>query len=49
MNFPNDLMYTKSHEWIKMQEDGTALVGLSDYAQDAPVSYTHLDVYKRQM
>ena len=28
MNFPNDLMYTKSHEWIKMQEDGTALVGL---------------------
>ena len=35
MNFPNDLMYTKSHEWIKMQEDGTALVGLSDYAQDA--------------
>ncbi len=29
MNFPNDLMYTKSHEWIKMQEDGTALVGLS--------------------
>ena len=35
MNFPNDLMYTKSHEWINMQEDGTALVGLSDYAQDA--------------
>lgn len=35
MNFPNDLMYTKSHEWIKMQEDGTALVGLSDYAQAA--------------
>ena len=35
MNFPNDLMYTKSHEWIKMQEDGTARVGLSDYAQDA--------------
>ena len=35
MNFPNDLMYTKSHEWVKMQEDGTALVGLSDYAQDA--------------
>ena len=35
MNFPNDLMYTKHHEWIKMQEAGTALVGLSDYAQDA--------------
>ena len=35
MNYPNELMYTKSHEWVKMQEDGTALVGLSDYAQDA--------------
>lgn len=35
MNYPNDLMYSKSHEWVKMQEDGTALVGLSDYAQDA--------------
>ena len=35
MNNPNELMYTKSHEWVKMEEDGTALVGLSDYAQDA--------------
>ena len=35
MNTPEHLRYTKSHEWIKMQEDGTALVGLSDYAQDA--------------
>ena len=35
MNIPEELRYTKSHEWIKMQEDGTALVGLSDYAQDA--------------
>ena len=35
MNYPNELMYTKSHEWVKMEEDGTALVGLSDYAQDA--------------
>ena len=35
MNHPNELKYSKSHEWVKMQEDGTALVGLSDYAQDA--------------
>ena len=25
--------YTKSHEWIEEQEDGTILIGLSDYAQ----------------
>ena len=35
MNFPEDLRYTKSHEWVKLEEDGRALVGLSDYAQDA--------------
>ena len=34
MNFPNELKYTKSHEWIK-EEDGAVTVGLSDYAQDA--------------
>jgi glycine cleavage system H protein len=32
MNFPKDLMYSKSHEWVR--EDGeSARVGLTDYAQ----------------
>ena len=35
MNFPEEVRYTKSHEWVKLEEDGRALVGLSDYAQDA--------------
>lgn len=35
MNFPEELMYTKTHEWVKMEDDTTAYVGLSDYAQDA--------------
>ena len=34
MNYPNELNYTKSHEWIK-EENGVAIVGISDYAQDA--------------
>lgn len=34
MNFPKELKYTKSHEWVKMEEDGTMLVGLTDYAQN---------------
>lgn len=35
MNIPEELKYAKSHEWVKMLDDETALVGLSDYAQDA--------------
>ena len=34
MNYPVELKYTKSHEWVKF-EDGTAVVGISDFAQDA--------------
>lgn len=30
-----DLSYTKSHEWVKKQDDGTYLIGITDYAQNA--------------
>ncbi len=33
MNFPKELKYSKTHEWLKM-EDGVAVIGLTDYAQD---------------
>lgn len=33
--FPDDLKYTSSHEWVKVEEDGTVTVGISDHAQDA--------------
>ena len=32
MNFPEDLLYSASHEWVKISGD-EALVGISDYAQ----------------
>lgn len=35
MNHPTELKYSKSHEWVKFLDDTTALVGLTDYAQDA--------------
>lgn len=35
MNFPEELLYVKSHEWVQKQEDGTYLIGITDYAQDA--------------
>ena len=33
--FPADLKYTKDHEWLKPAGDGTATVGITQYAQDA--------------
>lgn len=32
MNFPNDLRYTKEHEWIRL-ENGIATIGITDFAQ----------------
>lgn len=34
-NLPADLRYAKSHEWLKVAADGTALVGITDYAQNS--------------
>ncbi len=34
MNIPEDLKYTKDHEWVRISEDGqTALIGITDFAQ----------------
>lgn len=33
MNIPNDLFYSKSHEWVKFLDNGNALVGITDHAQ----------------
>ncbi|HHM01737.1 MAG TPA: glycine cleavage system protein GcvH [Caldithrix abyssi] len=32
MNIPDDLKYTKDHEWVRLEGD-TATVGITDYAQ----------------
>jgi glycine cleavage system H protein len=31
---PNDLKYTKSHEWVRDNGDGTLTIGITDHAQD---------------
>src|SRR6056297_197118 len=33
MSYPTDLKYTKEHEWIRDNGDGTATVGITDFAQ----------------
>lgn len=35
MKHPEELRYSRSHEWVKKLEDGTVVIGLTDYAQDA--------------
>ena len=32
--FEQDRLYQKSHEWVKLEDDDTALSGISDYAQE---------------
>ena len=34
-NIPDDFHYTSTHEWIKVDENGVATVGISDHAQEA--------------
>ncbi len=34
MNVPTDLKYTKSHEWIRAEDDGTITVGITEHAQE---------------
>lgn len=35
MNLPTDLRYTKTHEWVRVEADGTLVIGITDHAQDA--------------
>ena len=35
MSIPSELKYTKSHEWVKQEADGTVTVGITDHAQEA--------------
>jgi glycine cleavage system H protein len=34
-NTPSELKYASSHEWARLEEDGTVTVGITDHAQDA--------------
>lgn len=33
MNVPENLKYTKEHEWVKLEAEGVAIVGITDFAQ----------------
>ncbi len=44
MNIPAELKYTKSHEWIRREDDGTVTIGITDHAQEALGDIVFLDL-----
>eukprot|EP01012_Entosiphon_sulcatum_P051375 TRINITY_DN70563_c0_g1_i1.p4 TRINITY_DN70563_c0_g1~~TRINITY_DN70563_c0_g1_i1.p4 ORF type:complete len:128 (+),score=15.97 TRINITY_DN70563_c0_g1_i1:465-848(+) len=45
-NVPPNLRYAKSHEWLKPEGDGTATVGITDYAQSSLGDITYVQLPK---
>lgn len=41
---PGDLRYTKSHEWIRTEDDGSITVGITDHAQAALGDLVYVEV-----
>ena len=46
MNIPDNLLYTKDHEWVRI-EGKTASVGITDYAQESLGDITFVDLPKK--
>lgn len=46
MNIPAELKYTSSHEWIRVEADGTIAVGITEFAQDALGDIVFVDLPK---
>jgi glycine cleavage system H protein len=43
MQYPNDLRYTKEHEWVRLEGD-VGVIGITDYAQDQLGDIVYLDL-----
>ena len=43
MNFPENLIYTKDHEWIRIEGD-TAFIGITDFAQHELGDIVYVDI-----
>jgi len=44
MDYPEELRYTKEHEWVATEEGDRARVGITDFAQDALGDVVYVDV-----
>lgn len=43
-NIPADLKYSKDHEWVKLLDDDTALIGITDFAQSSLGDVTFVEL-----
>src|SRR5687767_6717256 len=43
-SIPEDLRYTKEHEWARLEPDGQVTMGLTDFAQKQLVDVVYLDL-----
>ncbi len=41
---PENLKYTKDHEWLRHEDDGTCVVGITDHAQDSLGDVTFVEL-----
>lgn len=46
MTIPADRKYTASHEWVRVEADGTVAIGITDFAQDALGDIVFVDLPK---
>ena len=44
MEFPEDLRYSREHEWARSENDGRVRVGITDFAQDALGDVVYVDL-----
>ena len=44
MNIPDDLLFAASHEWVRVESDGSLTVGISDFAQEQLGELVFLEV-----
>jgi glycine cleavage system H protein len=44
VEYPDDLRYSKEHEWARTEDDGRIRVGITDFAQDALGDVVYVDL-----
>ena len=44
MNTPDNLKYTSEHEWVRIEEDGTIVIGITDFAQSELGELVYVEV-----
>ncbi|MFW5883169.1 MAG: glycine cleavage system protein GcvH [Verrucomicrobiota bacterium] len=43
-DIPAELRYTKDHEWVRQEDDGTLTIGVTDYAQESLGDITFVEL-----